>query len=90
VRQKNLADSLVLSGLNAFLAGVALLLGYSGISPWWGALIIWIVYTPLLLFAGAYVIRDLLYVSTRKQALLALVVFIPVAILDWHWRFTGI
>jgi hypothetical protein len=90
VKQKNLAGSLVLSGLNAFLAGVALLLGYSGISPWWGALIIWIVSPPLLLFAGAYVIRDLLYVSTRKQALLALVVFIPVVILDWHWRFTGI
>ena len=90
MKQTNLAGSLVLSGLNAFLAGVALLLGYSGISPWWGALIIWIVSPPLLLSAGAYVIRDLLYVSTRKQALLALVVFIPVAILDWHWRFTGI
>ena len=90
MKQTNPAGSLVLSGLNAFLTGVALLLGYSGISPWCGALVIWIVSPPLLLFAGAYVIRDLLHMSTRKQALLALVVFIPVAILDWHWRFTGI
>jgi hypothetical protein len=35
--------------------------------------VIWIISPPLLLFAGAYVIRDLVHVATRKQALLALV-----------------
>jgi len=90
VRLTNLAGSLVLSALNAFVFGVALLIGYSGISPWWGALMIWIVSAPLTLIAGTYAIRDLFRGSTRKQAVLAIVCLIPIAILVWRWRFRGI
>ena len=89
-RTYDLAGSLVLSSLNAILCGAALFVAHTGLSPWWGALVIWIISPPLLLFAGAYVISDLVHVATRKQALLALVLLIPVAVLDWHFRFTGI
>lgn len=81
---------MVLSLLSLFLCGVSLLLGYSGLSPWWGALIMWLMSPPLLLFTLAYVVADLLKPSTRKQALIALSLAIPVAVVVWHFRFTGI
>ena len=90
VRPTNVAGSVVLSGLSAFLLGVALLLGYSGISLWWGALVIWIVSPPLLLITGAYIVHDVLSANTRRQAVLAMLFLIPIAALVWHWRFRGI
>jgi hypothetical protein len=89
-RTPNVAGSLALSGVNSLICAVALLLGYTGLSPWWGALVIWTISPPLLLFAGAYLIRDVLHSQTRKQALLALALFILVAIVDWNFRITGI
>jgi len=80
----------VLSGLSVLLFNVALVLAYIGISPWWGALLIWIVSPPLLLITIAYVVRDLLSAHTRRQAVLAILVLVPVALFVWHWRFRGI
>jgi hypothetical protein len=84
------ADSLILSVLTALVCGAALLLGYSGFSPSWGKLIMWLACPALVFFSAGYVISDLLKLQTRKQAAFAAVLLIPAAAVVWHFRFKGI
>ena len=89
-RDFRVAGSLVLSSLNSVFVGAALALGYSGISPWWAAVTLWVSSLPLVLFTTAYIIADVVKPSTRKQALIASALFVPTAVVEWYFRFTGI
>jgi hypothetical protein len=84
------AGSLVLSLLNLSIVAVALAVGYSGLSPWWAAVVLWTVPLPLVLLTMGYIIADAVKSTTRKQALVALAVFIPTAAVEWYFRFRGI
>ena len=84
------AGSLVLSLLNLFLCILGLSLGFTGLSPDWAAVMIWVVLPPLLLFTIAYFVVDLLKPVTRKQAIVAAILSVPVALVVWHFRFRGI
>ena len=83
------AGSLVLSLLNLFLCILGLSLGFTGLSPDGGKMI-WVVLPPLLLFTIAYFVLDLLKPVTRKQAIVAAILSVPVALVVWHFRFRGI
>lgn len=85
-----LAGSLVLSSLNALVVVAALAIGYSGLSPWWAAVVLWTIPVPLVLFATAYLIADAVKSGTRRQALLAAVILVPTAAVEWYFRFRGI
>jgi hypothetical protein len=84
------AGSLVLSLLNCLVVGVALAVGYSGLSPWWAAVAIWIVPLPLVLMTTGYIVTDAVKSSTRKQSLVALAILVPTVAVEWYFRFTGI
>jgi hypothetical protein len=84
------AGSLVLALLNALIVAAALAVGYSGLSPWWGAVILWVAPFPLVLFTTGYVVADAVKSSTRKQALFAAAILVPTAAVEWYLRFTGI
>ena len=84
------AGSLVLSLLNSLIVAAALAVGYSGLSPWWAALILWVAPLPLVLFTTGYVVADAVKSSTRKQALVAAAILVPTAIVEWYFRFRGI
>jgi len=84
------AGSLVLSLLNALIVAVAFAFGYSGLSPWWAAVVFWIAPLPLVLFTMGYIVADAVKSSTRKQALLAVAVLVPTAAVEWYFRFRSI
>ena len=84
------AGSLVLSVLNALIVAAALAVGYSSLSPWWAAVVLWIVPLPLVLLTTGYVIADTLKSSSRKQALVAAAILVPTAATEWYFRFRGI
>jgi hypothetical protein len=73
------AGSLVLSSVNLFLCAAGLSLAYTRLSPDLGAVIIWLVPPPLLLFTVAYSVADFLKPMTRKQAIVAAFASVPVA-----------
>jgi hypothetical protein len=83
------AGSLVLSSANLFLCAAGLSLAYTRLSPDLGAVIIWPVSPPLLLFT-AYSVADFLEPMTRKQAIVAAFASVPVGLIVWHFRFRGI
>jgi hypothetical protein len=85
-----LAGSLVLSSLNALVVVAALAAGYSGLSPWWAAVSLWIIPFPLVLFSTAYVVADAIKSGTRKQALIAVGILVPTVAVEWYFRFRGI
>jgi hypothetical protein len=85
-----LAGSLVLSLLNSIVVVTALVVGYSGLSPWWAATALWVLPIPLVVCTMAYLFVDAFKTATRKQALLALVILVPTAAVEWHFRFRGI
>ena len=85
-----LAGSLVLSSLNALVVVGALAIGYSGLSPWWAAVSLWIIPVPLVLFTTAYVVADAVKSGTRKQALIAAAILVPTVAVEWYFRFRGI
>ena len=85
-----LTGSLVLSLLNMLVVVSALAVGYSGVSPWWAAVTLWLVPLPLVIFTTAYVVADVLRSSTRKQALIAAAILTPTAAVEWYFRFRGI
>lgn len=84
------AGSLVLSLFNTLIVAVALALGYSGLSPWWAAVTLWIIPLPLVLVTTGYIVVDTVKSSTRKQALVAVAVLVPTAAVEWYFRFRGI
>jgi len=84
------AGSLVLSLLNALIVAVALAFGYSGLSPWWAAVVLWIAPLPLVLLTMGYIVADAVKSSTRKQALVAVAVLVPTTAVEWYFRFRGI
>jgi hypothetical protein len=84
------AGSLVLSLLNSLIVAAALVVGYSGLSPWWAAATLWVVPLPLFLFTTGYVVADAVKSSTRKQALVAAAILVPTAAVEWYFRFRGI
>ena len=88
--KSRLTGSLVLSSLNAFVVIAALAIGYSGLSPWWAAVSLWIIPVPLVLVATAYVIADAVRSGTRKQALIAAAILVPTVAVEWYFRFRGI
>lgn len=73
------AGSLVLSSMNLLLCAVALSLGYTGLAPYLGAIIIWLMCPPLFLFSIVYLIVDLFSPTTRKQAIVSVVLSAPIA-----------
>lgn len=85
-----ITGSLLFSLLNSVIVVTALAIAYTGLSPWWGAVIIWIVPLPLVLITSGYIIADSLQSSARKQALVALAVFVPTVAVEWYFRFRGI
>ena len=85
-----LAGSLVLSLLNSLIVAAALAVGYSGLSPWWAAVVLWVAPLPLVVFTTGYVVADAVKSSTRKQALVAASILVPTAIVEWYLRFRGI
>ncbi len=85
-----MAGSLVLSLLNSLIVAAALAVGYSGLSPWWAAVTLWLAPLPLVLFTAAYVVADAVKPSTRKQAFVAAAILVPTAALEWYFRFRGI
>jgi hypothetical protein len=82
--------SLVFSVLNSLTVAAALAVGYSGLSPWWAAVILWVAPLPLVLFTTGYVVADAVKSSTRKQALVAAAILVPTAAVEWYFRFRGI
>lgn len=84
-----LAGSLVLASLNALTVASALAVGYSGLSPWWAAVTLWIIPIPLVLFTAAYIVTDVVK-GTRKQAFIAAIILVPTAAVEWYFRFRGI
>jgi hypothetical protein len=82
------AGSLVLASLNALILASALAVGYSGLSPWWAAVSLWIIPVPLVLFTAAYLVA--VKAGTRKQALMAAAILVPTAALEWSFKFRGI
>jgi hypothetical protein len=84
------AGSLVLSLLNALIVAVALAFGYSGLSAWWAAVVLWIAPLPLVLLTMGYIVADAVKSSTRKQALVAVAVLVPTVAVEWYFRFRGI
>jgi hypothetical protein len=84
------AGSLVLSLLNSLIVAAALVVGYSGLSPWWAAVILWVTPLPLVVITTGYVVADAVKSSTRKQALVAAAILVPTAAVEWYFRFTGI
>jgi hypothetical protein len=84
------AGSLILSLLNSLIVAAALAVGYSRLSPWWAAVILWVAPLPLLFFTTAYVVADAVKSSTRKQALVAAAILVPTAAVEWYFRFRGI
>ncbi len=85
-----LAGSLVLSSINAIVVLGALAIGYSGLSPWWAAVSLWIIPVPLVLFTTAYVLADAVKSGTRKQAVIAAAILVPTVAVEWYFRFRGI
>jgi hypothetical protein len=90
VPKVRVAGSLVLSLLNSIVVVAALSVGYSGLSPWWAAIALWVVPVPLIVCTTAYLFVDALKLATRKQALVALVILLPTVAVEWHFRFRGI
>jgi hypothetical protein len=84
------AGSLVFSMLNLLLVAAALAVGYSGLSPWWAAVILWVAPLPLVLLTTGYVVADAVKSNTRKQALVAAAILVPTAAVEWYFRFRGI
>ena len=84
------AGSLVLSLLNALIVAVAFAFGYSGLSPWWAAVVLWIVPLPLVLLTTGYVVADAVKSSTRRQVFVAAAILVPTAAVEWYFRFRGI
>ena len=84
------ADSLLLSFLSGVVSIAALLMGYTGWSPWWGELIMWLACPSLVLYSGGCIISDLLKQNTRRQAIFAAALLIPTAAVVWHFRFRGL
>lgn len=84
------AGSLVLSLLNFLIVGIALVVAYSGLSPWWAAVVLWTAPMPLVLLTTGYIVADAIKSSTRRQALVATAVLVPTAAVEWYFRFTGI
>jgi len=85
-----LAGSLVFASLNALIVASALAVGYSGLSPWWAAVSLWIIPLPLVLFTAGYAVADALKSGTRKQALVATIILLPTVAVEWYFRFRGI
>ena len=85
-----LAGSLVLSSLNALVVVSALAIGYSGLSPWWAAVSLWVIALPLVPCTMAYIVADTLKSDTRKQAFIAAAILVPSVALEWYFRFRGI
>jgi len=83
-------DSLTLSLLSGAVCTAAYLLGYSGFSPWWGDLIMWLACPGLVLFTSGSIVSDLLRQETRRQAFIAAVLLVPTAAVVWHFRFRGL
>ena len=83
------AGSLVLSLLNLLIVAAALAVGYSGLSPWWAAVILWVVPLPFVIFTTGYVVADAAKSSTRKQAFVAAAILVPTAAVEWYFRFRG-
>jgi len=84
------AGSLFLASLNALIVASALAVGYSGLSPWWAAVSLWIIPLPLVLFTAGYAVADALKSGTRKQALVAAIILLPTAAVEWYFKFRGI
>jgi len=84
------ADSLILSVLSGVVCAAAFLLGYTGVSPWWGALVMWLACPALVLFSSGCIVSDLLKQDTRKQGFVAAALLIPTAAVVWHFRFMGL
>jgi hypothetical protein len=84
------AGSLFLSLLNSLMVAAALLVGYSGLSAWWAAVILWVAPMPLVLLTSGYIVADAVRSSTRKQALVAVAILVPTAAAEWYLRFRGI
>ena len=84
------AGSIVLALLNSLIVAAALAVGYSGLSAWWAAVILWTVPLPLVVFTAGYVVADAVRSRTRKQALLAAAILVPTVAVEWYFRFRGI
>jgi len=87
---QRIAGSLFLSLLNLLIVAIALAIVYSGLSPWRGAVLFWVVPLPLVVLTVGYVIADAIKSSTRTQALIATAILAPTAAVEWYFRFTGI
>jgi hypothetical protein len=84
------AGSLVFSLLNSLIVAAALAVGYSGLSPWWAAVTLWVAPMPLVLVTAGYVVADAVKSSTRRQALVAAAILVPTVAVEWYFRFRGI
>jgi hypothetical protein len=45
---------------------------------------------PLVLFTAGYAVADARKSDTRKQALVAAIILLPTAAVEWYFRFRGI
>jgi hypothetical protein len=90
VTKRELAGSLFISLLNSLTVIFAIIAGYSGLSEWWAAVVLWVVPFPFFLVALAYIVIDVAKPNTRKQALLASAILAITATIEWHFRCRGI
>jgi hypothetical protein len=80
------ADSLILATFNLCLALSGFLLLYTSYSAWL-IIVCWVLLPPLLIITLFFWARDLVKVSTRKQAIAAILVSIPaLALVVWFFK----
>jgi hypothetical protein len=83
---KAAATSLVAASTNLFLSGVGLLLGFTSYAEW--AVVLFMVFVPLLIAVTlVFFVRDVWRTTTRKQAVLAILLSFPaLALEDWFYN----
>lgn len=78
---KAAATSLLVASTNLLLSGVALLLGFTNYAEW--AVLLFMVFVPLLIAVTlVFFVRDVWKRTTRKQAVLAILLSFPALALE--------
>ena len=65
-------------------------LATAGFRHGWGAVSLWVIPIPLVLFTAAYIVADAVKQATRRDAFTAVIILVPTAAVEWYFRFRGI
>jgi hypothetical protein len=86
MKLKAAATSLLAASANLILSGLGLLLGFTAYSEW--AVVLFMVFVPVLAAVTLiFFVRDVLRTTTRRQAILALLLSLPpLAVEGWFYN----